>query len=142
MFCANAVRYRVRWCWVLGENRSLLNEAHSRAIFKLEFLSKLLKFPLRQLDCLLLISYISYKQTFGGSMPDCSWLVEAALASSALLLLSSLLLQYLFTSFFFLSLFFMVSSQHFFELRTFYSFHFTRRSWGTGRLKARLFKSI
>lgn len=48
------------------------SSGHLEAIFILEFLPMLLKHPLSYLKCLVLISSISYKVSFGGSVTDCS----------------------------------------------------------------------
>lgn len=46
------------------------SSGHLEAIFILEFLPMLLKHPLSHLKCLVLISYISYKVPFRGSVTD------------------------------------------------------------------------
>lgn len=61
-----AVKYRVEGCW--GKYGFVASSSgHFEALFHLEFLPMLLKCPLNQLECLVLISSISYKQTSGGS---------------------------------------------------------------------------
>lgn len=48
------------------------SSGHLEATFIIEFLPMLLKHPLSHLKCLVLISSISYKVPFGGSVTDCS----------------------------------------------------------------------